>query len=128
VRLTIALVVVEGATGPWLDDPEHLRAALSAAVKAGRFALLQTLVHRFQPQGVTAVAVVGESHIALHSWPEEARLFVDIVSCGDPTLVRPAVDALVAAVPGARIASFEERHIDPDDPRTSHRGSNPGKL
>lgn len=114
MRLTVALVMIRGASSAWLDDPEHMRGALMAAIEAGRFAHLQTVVHRFEPQGVTAVAVVGESHIALHSWPEEQRLFVDIVSCGDPALVRPAVEALVAAVPGARIESFEERTIDPD--------------
>jgi S-adenosylmethionine decarboxylase len=127
VRLTIALVMIEGATAAWLDDPDHVRMALGAAVEAGRFALLETVVHHFEPQGVTAIAVVGESHIALHSWPEEERLFVDVVSCGDPSLVRPAVDALVAAVPGARIVSFDEHHIDPDQSRSSHLDSSPGQ-
>ncbi len=127
MRLTVALVMIEGAGAPWLDDPDCVQKALLVAVEAGRFALFQTVVHRFEPQGVTAVAVVGESHIALHSWPEEQRLFVDVVSCGDPALVRPAVEALAAAVPGGRIVSFDEHFIDPDQARSSHLASSPGK-
>ena len=92
--------------------PVDPAARLDAAIGAGRFTLFQKVVQRFEPQGVTAVAVVGESHLAVHTWPEEGRLFLDIATCGDPSLADPAVAAFVSAVPNARVAKHETRVLD----------------
>lgn len=35
----------------------------------------------FQPQGVSAVILLAESHIALHFWPEESKVTIDIHIC-----------------------------------------------
>ncbi len=45
---------------------------------------------------ITACAVVGESHVALYSWPESGRLFVDVASCSTLESVRRAVAAIGA--------------------------------
>jgi S-adenosylmethionine decarboxylase len=93
-------------------------------VRAGGFTLFQLAVHRFEPQGVTACAVVGESHVALHSWPEEGRLFFDVASCTTYESTRRAVEAVTATVPGGRLQILDERVIDtghtgPRDARTA---------
>jgi S-adenosylmethionine decarboxylase len=71
----------------------------------------------FAPQGVTACAVVGESHIALHTWPEQGRMFVDIASCSTRESVRRALDAIAAALPEGRLSVLDEREIDPGGAR-----------
>lgn len=109
MRLYIALAVFEGCPRGYLDSPAALRAALEAAVAAGPFTCLQMVVVPFSPQGVTACAVVGESHLALHSWPEEGRLFVDIASCSTRESVRRALDAIAAALPEGLLVQLDER-------------------
>lgn len=113
MRLFVALAIFDSASRSDLDSEAALERALRAGVDAGGFTLLGTSIVRFAPQGVTACAVVGESHLALHSWPEEGRLFVDVASCSTPESVVRAVQAIGAALPGARLAVLDERVIDP---------------
>jgi len=65
-----------------LNDPELVTAALRAAVEAGGATLIDLTVHQFSPQGVTAVATLAESHIAIHTWPEHGYFAADLFFCG----------------------------------------------
>jgi S-adenosylmethionine decarboxylase len=46
---------------------------------------LNTVSHQFEPQGVTAVTLLAESHISIHTWPETQMAVCDIFTCGDHT-------------------------------------------
>lgn len=46
---------------------------------------LNTVSHQFEPQGVTAVTLLAESHISIHTWPEKQMAVCDIFTCGDHT-------------------------------------------
>ncbi len=123
MRLFVLLAILEDCPPDLLDDQAALRAALDAAVAAGPFTGLGTLLVPFSPQGVTACAVVGESHIALHTWPEEGRIFVDIASCSTHESVHRALLAIEAALPGGRVAVLDERMIDMEGARRPPIGS-----
>ena len=72
------------------------REALRAAVDACRATLLELKLHRFSPNGgISGVAIVAESHISIHTWPERAYAAVDIFMCGgaDPYLAIPVLRA-----------------------------------
>jgi S-adenosylmethionine decarboxylase len=112
MKLFVSLAVFEGCPARWLNDPDALRATLERAVEAGRFTSLAQIVVPFSPQGVTACAVVGESHLALHSWPEEGRLFVDVASCSTKESVDRAVAAIAASMPEGRLALLDERVLE----------------
>lgn len=43
--------------------------------------ILKTMVHKFTPIGVTAISIISESHISIHSFPEFSRITVDIFCC-----------------------------------------------
>jgi S-adenosylmethionine decarboxylase proenzyme len=45
--------------------------------------VIQTISKKFDPQGVTVVCLLAESHISIHTWPEEGRAAVDVYTCGD---------------------------------------------
>lgn len=67
-----------------LDDLEHVEAALRLCVEAARATLLHIHLHHFsQNNGVSGVAVLAESHISLHTWPEHGYAALDIFMCGD---------------------------------------------
>lgn len=43
--------------------------------------LLNCSSHQFNPKGVTAFAVIEESHISIHTWPESGKAFFDVFTC-----------------------------------------------
>lgn len=94
MQLSIIVATLEGCSFTQLNDPELARTAIQQAVAAGGFTLLHTYVHRFKPQGITASAVLAESHINLHSWPEEGVLFIDMATCSGAHATERAFAAL----------------------------------
>lgn len=96
MQLHVTLVALSGCDRAVLDDAALIETLLREMVEAARFTLFSVNVTRFHPQGVTGVAVVGESHVAIHTWPEEGRLFVDIASCTTEGAADRAVEALCA--------------------------------
>ena len=66
-----------------LDDAEKIESALRAAAKAGEANLLHIQLHKFsEGGGVTGVALLAESHISIHSWPEHDYAAFDVFMCG----------------------------------------------
>ena len=60
---------LHGCSG--LDQIERVDKALRAAIDAARATLLEIRLHSFGAgQGVTGVALLAESHISIHTWPE----------------------------------------------------------
>lgn len=67
-----------------LDDIEHIRTTLKQAVARAGATLLHIHLHHFTPNGgVSGVAVLAESHISIHSWPERDYAALDVFMCGD---------------------------------------------
>jgi S-adenosylmethionine decarboxylase len=67
-----------------LDDIEHIDAALRESVEAADATLLHIHLHHFTPNdGVSGVAVLAESHISVHTWPECGYAAFDVFMCGD---------------------------------------------
>ena len=66
-----------------LDDESFIKSALRKAVDEGFATLLHEVSHHFQPQGVTALALIAESHLAIHTWPEHGYAAIDVFTCGD---------------------------------------------
>lgn len=86
-----------------LDDKPHIEATLRRCVEAAGATLLHIHLHRFEPNGgVSGVAVLAESHISVHSWPETGYAAFDIFTCGDTTPMA-AVDVLREAFAPDRV-------------------------
>jgi len=65
-----------------LNDIDHIQATLRRCIEASRATLLHIHLHHFQPSGVSGVAVLAESHISIHTWPEAGYAALDIFMCG----------------------------------------------
>lgn len=77
-----------------LADPAVVETALRRAVDETGAALLDIELHCFSPQGgVTAVALLAESHMSIHTWPETGFAAVDVFLCGrrDPYRAIPVL-------------------------------------
>lgn len=68
-----------------LSDQEGLTNALAAAVLASGATFITSQIHKFEgsDSGLTGFAVLGESHISFHTWPEYGYAGVDVFTCGD---------------------------------------------
>jgi S-adenosylmethionine decarboxylase len=66
-----------------LDDERCLIDLLENAAVASGATVIQTISKKFEPQGVTVICLLSESHISIHTWPEEGKAAVDVYTCGD---------------------------------------------
>lgn len=76
------LADVSGSTSPLLDDGVGLEELLVRASEAVGATVLYRHHHAFEPQGVTAVVVLAESHVSIHTWPEWGGATLDAYTCG----------------------------------------------
>ena len=65
-----------------LNDESFIRCILTNAAKLANAKVLNIVSNKFEPHGVTAIALLAESHISIHSWPESNYSAVDIFTCG----------------------------------------------
>jgi S-adenosylmethionine decarboxylase len=80
-----------------LDDLKHIKETLKRCVEVAGATLLHIHLHHFTPNGgVSGVAVLAESHISIHSWPEVGYAALDVFMCGDAN-PHATVDGLKAA-------------------------------
>jgi S-adenosylmethionine decarboxylase len=79
---THCILELYGCSGSLLDDPDFIKQALRKTAAAAEATLLGEMVHEFEPQGVTALALLSESHISIHTWPEMEYAAVDVFTCG----------------------------------------------
>lgn len=95
------------ATG--LDDIELIEATMRRAASEAGATLLGIDLHHFSPNGgVTGVAILAESHISIHTWPECGYAAVDIFMCGD-AMPHKAIGVLREAFAPASVAVAEHK-------------------
>ncbi|MGM0584979.1 MAG: adenosylmethionine decarboxylase [Pseudomonadota bacterium] len=76
-------LIIEVVDGEGLDDEGRIQAAFRECVADCGATLLHIHTHKFSPQGVSGVAVLAESHISVHTWPEIGYGAFDVFMCGD---------------------------------------------
>ena len=81
-----------------LNDESFLRCTLNKAAKLAKATVLSLISNKFEPQGVTAIALLAESHISIHTWPESSYSAVDIFTCGQNMLPEIASQYLIEAL------------------------------
>jgi len=88
----------------WLTDAQKLGTWCVEAVGAAGLQVVNQLFHTFPatskgPGGVTATVLLAESHVCLHTWPEQRAVTADVYVCnfgGDHSArARGLMDALV---------------------------------
>jgi S-adenosylmethionine decarboxylase len=83
VRCAGAHLIVDLYQASRLNDIDHIETTLRACVDAAGATLLHIHLHHLEPNGgVSGVAVLAESHISIHSWPECGYAALDIFMCG----------------------------------------------
>ena len=83
VRCAGAHLIVDLYGAERLNDIEHIETTLRQCVEASGATLLHIHLHHFQPNGVSGVAVLAESHISIHTWPDAGYAALDVFMCGN---------------------------------------------
>ena len=105
------LFELRGCPNDLLDSEEHIRLSLHVAAKKSNSELLNISAHKFDPQGVTGLAMLADSHISIHTWPEKNIAKCDIFTCGEKCLPELAVQYLTEAFKAAETTSQEYERI-----------------
>ena len=83
-----------------LDDEDGLVEMLRRAADSCGATLLGVQSHKFKPQGVTAVVMLAESHMSIHTWPESKSCAIDIYTCGSLN-TQDAFDVIINELKGS---------------------------
>ncbi|MFT5601611.1 MAG: S-adenosylmethionine decarboxylase [Flavobacteriales bacterium] len=67
----------------WIKEhkPGELKSNLEALLKESGFTILGFIDHHFEPQGYTSIWLLSESHLAIHTYPEHNKSYVELTSC-----------------------------------------------
>jgi len=77
------LLNLYGCSSIPLNDEHFLIDLMENAAIISGASVLKTISHKFSPQGVTAICLLSESHISIHTWPEQNKAAVDCYTCGN---------------------------------------------
>jgi S-adenosylmethionine decarboxylase len=79
------LLELWGVSEALLNDSAALERCLVEAASRGGAHVLEGRFRCFEPQGISGVIILAESHVTVHTWPELGYAAVDIFTCGPPT-------------------------------------------
>jgi S-adenosylmethionine decarboxylase len=117
-----------------LDSVETAEGALREMVDALDVHLLDLKIYPFSPVGVTGMAIVSESHLVIHTWPEYGYAAVDIFTCGAPRDPQDAISVLRHHYQPERIGVMEINRGQVDlpeyrvEPRRERGGPSPRRA
>jgi S-adenosylmethionine decarboxylase len=97
---------------PAMTDAQALRSLCLSAVAGAGLTAVGELFHRFpevanQPQGITGMVLLAESHVAVHTWPERGAVTLDVYVCNfdadNSARAEVLLDALLQGFAPARV-------------------------
>lgn len=77
-----------------LNNLEFIKTAMLAAIKETNLTLVDLVGHQTEPQGLTVIALLGQSHMSIHTFPEQGYAAIDIFTYGDYTRPDKALTVL----------------------------------
>lgn len=89
------------------NSPDTIRTALTEACEEGNLNILKILIHQFEPFGISGVAMIAESHITIHTWPEYSFIAVDIYSSNQGADISKVAQAMKAAFSPGQVNQVE---------------------
>lgn len=87
-------IVAEFLDCEHIDDYEMLETVLRDAAQKAHATVINIVVHKFSPYGMSGLVLLAESHISIHTWPEYGYVAVDTYTCGSHVNVQAIIDVL----------------------------------
>lgn len=80
-----------------INDAKKIDGIVRKAATEAKATVINTMSHEFDPSGITCLAILAESHLSVHTWPEQGYVAADIFTCGRSADPQPAAEFLVKA-------------------------------
>lgn len=90
-----------------LNNIELLEQYMNESVRKAGATIVSSRFHNYNPQGVSGVVVIAESHLSIHTWPEYGYAAVDFFTCGDDVDPYKAFEYMKKML-GSKTASIKE--------------------
>ena len=81
-----------GCTFEELNDVSHAIKFIMQVVKDADMHMLNMSFKKFEPQGLTVIGLLSESHISIHTYPEHGYAAIDLFTCGDNSTPVEAIE------------------------------------
>ena len=65
-----------------ISDVRKIEEIMVGAAKHAKATIVDVVFHNFNPNGISGVIVIQESHLAIHTWPEYGFASIDVYTCG----------------------------------------------
>ena len=67
----------------WINEtnPQILEQQFTMKLEFSGFNVLKKVSHHFKPFGYTSLILLSESHLAIHTFPEENKSYIETSSC-----------------------------------------------
>jgi len=75
-----------------INSAPEVERVMKQAVDLSGATMVQSVIHQFNPHGVSGVIVIEESHFSIHTWPEYGYCALDIFTCGTEVDYYSALD------------------------------------
>ena len=90
-----------------IADVRAIESIMVGAAKAAKATIVDVVFHNFNPNGISGVIVIAESHLTIHSWPEFNFASVDIYTCGSRVNPWKAYDYLFKHFKAKNVTAME---------------------
>jgi S-adenosylmethionine decarboxylase len=112
----VHFIVEASECGDVIADVSKLQDILVEAAKQANAQVWSVSFNRFPPNGVSGVVVISESHLSVHTWPEENYMALDIYTCGAKSMPFKAVEYVLQMINAKRSHITEiTRGLDDND-------------
>ena len=109
------IVELTGCNVKLLDDVAGLGEICKAAALEAGATIVETVTHKYAPQGVSVVVVIAESHLSIHTWPERGYVALDIFTCGQKVDPWKALFYIRSALGATGVAANEIKRGIPSE-------------
>jgi S-adenosylmethionine decarboxylase proenzyme len=110
--------------GELLNDSAILEKAMKEAARISGATVVNSAFHRYNPQGLSGIIIIAESHLSVHTWPEYGYAAIDCFTCGTSVDPWKALDYLKSALKCGSMAVSEIKRGIPseNDEVIAHKG------
>jgi S-adenosylmethionine decarboxylase len=89
------LIELRSVSKSLLDDLNKIETIFLDSLNGSGATYINHFFHKFSPQGVSGVVVIAESHLSIHTWPEDEYAALDVFTCGNKEIGDRVVQNLV---------------------------------
>ena len=94
-----------------LDSVSKCRKLFEDVLREGDYKILHVGFHKFKPRGLTGFFLLSESHLSIHTWPEERYIAFDLFTCGKENDIKKALDQLFRELSRFKVAKIQKKRF-----------------